>query len=120
MRFTRVVVNVSDMDRSLGFYSEVLGLPVNKSVGNEEHKVAIVGNEGEAQIELIYKKDAAPQNPEFGKGVVISFGVSGLEDAVASIRSRLPGKLAGPISPNPNVTFYLLEDPDGNTIQIFE
>ena len=118
MNFTWVTFHIRDMDKSLSFYRDLLGLKIVREFGDENHKIVFLAGDNETQVELICDKGASIENP--GRGVSVGFGVAGLEEKIAALKDKVSAPIAGPISPNPHIKFYLVPDPDGYTIQLYE
>ena len=118
MKFTWVTFYVSDMEKSLHFYKDLLGLKIVRDFGDENHKIVFLAGDNEAQVELICDKGAVIEN--VGKGMSVGFGVTQLEEKIADLKAKISAQITGPISPGPNIKFYMVPDPDGYTIQLYE
>ena len=118
MKFTWVTLHVSDIEQSLRFYRELLGLKIVREFGDENHKIVFLAGDNETQLELICDKSERIENA--GRGVSVGFGVTGLDEKIAGLKAAVTAPIAGPISPNPHIKFYLIPDPDGYTIQLYE
>ena len=125
MRLLHTMVRVGDLERSIIFYTEVLGMRLlrRKDYPGGRFTLAFVGYGGEAEtavIELTHNWDT--QRYDLGDG----FGHIALEvdDAAAAceaIRSR-GGKVvreAGPMKHGTTVIAFV-EDPDGYKIELIE
>jgi lactoylglutathione lyase len=54
MKFCWVTINVKDMEKSLHFYQEIIGLNINRRMKpNSDREIIFLGS-SETQIELIY------------------------------------------------------------------
>jgi lactoylglutathione lyase len=73
-----LTLRVSDLDDSLAFYRDLLGLAVEREIEGVEHKIVFLGGKEDAKIELIWKRGEKIENG--GKGVSIGFGVSSLDE----------------------------------------
>ena len=118
MKLRWVTLHVSDMDKSVAFYRDLLGLKIDRQFGNEEHMITFFGEGDDAKVELIYQRGAAIENA--GKGVSMGFGVQNLDSVIEELKKHVTAPITGPISPNPGIRFYLVPDPDGYTIQLYE
>ena len=114
MEFRWVSLHVGNLERSLGFYHEVLGLPIGRRIEGD-HRIIFLGREGGPMVELIEEGAVVPGA---GKGISFGFGVPDLEGFMAAIRERTDAPVTGPISPNPQTTFYFVTDPDGYQVQL--
>ena len=125
MRILHTMIRVGDLDRSLAFYTEVLGMRVLRRTDYPEGRftLAFVGYGEESQgavIELTFNWDTSAY--ELGNG----FGHSALEvpdayAACAEIKKR-GGRVtreAGPMKHGTTVIAFV-EDPDGYKIELIE
>jgi catechol 2,3-dioxygenase-like lactoylglutathione lyase family enzyme len=108
-------VFVTDMDRSVRFYTEVLGLRLTQRFGNQWAQV-------EAGRLTIGLHPASTQNPA-GRDGSITLGLlldTKIEDAVGTLQKK-GVKFRGPIAADPNAgKFAYFEDPDGNVLYLME
>jgi len=118
-----VGVMVKDMEASLKFYREVIGLELKDTVtdSNGMIKLAFLGfnRSEETEIELIQGSD--DQLPEQGRVHHFAFTVDDIEEEFSRIQT-LPVKLAGPqISTLPNGSrYFFFRGPDGEMIEFFQ
>ena len=106
---------VTDMDRSVAFYTKVLGLRLTQRFGDHWAQL----DAGRLTIGL---HPASPENTAGRDGsVTIGFVLSEpIEDAVRALQSN-GAKLRGPVAEDPNAgKFAYFEDPDGNVLYIIE
>ncbi len=110
-----VTVYVSDMDRSVKFYSETLGLKLAYRFGN--HWAAIEVGKGLT----IGLHPASAEMPAGRKGsMAIGLELSGsIRDAIATLESR-GVKFSGGANDGKAGAFVSFEDPDGNLLYIAE
>ena len=117
MEFRLTTLRVRDMEVSLAFYHDLLGIEIAESFENAGSRIAMLGKPAQTMIELI-------SNPNIGE-IIPGNGVSiGLEmDAPAELLDALKEKgyaISGPISPVTGLQFFFVNDPDGYTIQLIE
>jgi catechol 2,3-dioxygenase-like lactoylglutathione lyase family enzyme len=108
-------VFVTDMDRSVRFYTEALGLRLTERYGNHWAQV-------EAGRLTIGLHPASARNPAGRDGsITLGLTLSGrIEDAVSSLEQK-GVKFRGPVAVDPNVgKFAYFEDPDGNVLYLME
>ncbi len=117
MKFCWITLNVKDMEESIHFYHEVIGLKIAERflMGNET-EIVMLGENEETKVELICDKNNVVQNSGFS----IGFEVASLEKAMEQLREKNIPIIRGPISPNPSISFFFIKDPDGIEIQIVQ
>lgn len=122
MDFGWVTLSVNDLDQSLSFYQDILGLKLQRRFKpNSDMEIAFVGNTGQTQVELICDKNMAgqtAQNSMCGAGITLGFHTPSLDEALALVKEKNIPILRGPISPDPHIVFFFIQDPDGYEIQI--
>ena len=123
MRVLHTMLRVGDLERSIGFYTEVLGMQLLRRNDYPEGKftLAFVGygaERDEAVIELTFNWGV--DHYELGTGYGhIALEVDVVYDACAAIRAR-GGKItrdAGPMNAGTTVIAFV-EDPDGYPIEL--
>ena len=123
MRLLHTMLRVGDMDRSIAFYTEVLGMTLlrRKDYPDGQFTLAFVGYGNEAEnsvIELTYNWGV--DRYELGTGYGhIALEVEDVYKACEDIRAR-GGKItreAGPMQ-HGNSILAFVEDPDGYKIEL--
>lgn len=123
MRVLHTMLRVGDLERSIGFYTEVLGMQLLRRNDYPEGKftLAFVGYGAErdqAVIELTFNWGV--DHYELGTGYGhIALEVDDVYDACAAIRAK-GGKItrdAGPMNAGTTVIAFV-EDPDGYPIEL--
>jgi len=113
MKFNHVTLQVKDLDESVRFYTEVVGLEVKDKFGDGHGNDIVFVGSGETQVELISTtKDYTP-----GSGISLGFIPSSLEDAKALLSEKGFGAGGEVLSPNPHTHFFFVKDPAGYTVQ---
>jgi lactoylglutathione lyase len=127
MKFLHTMLRVGDMQRSVDFYTRVLGMRVLRTHDVPEYKYSLTflgygeGNaEGGAELELTYNYgvDTYEQGSAFGH---LAVGVPDVAGACERIRG-VGGKVtreAGPVKGGTTVIAFV-EDPDGYKIELIE
>ena len=123
MRILHTMIRVGDLDRSIKFYTEVLGMKLlrRKDYPDGEFTLAFIGYGDEADntvIELTYNwgQDRYDLGTGFGH---IALEVDDVYRATDEIRS-LGGKIirdAGPMNAGTTIISFV-EDPDGYQIEL--
>ncbi|OTA15855.1 glyoxalase/bleomycin resistance protein/dioxygenase [Xenorhabdus vietnamensis] len=125
MRLLHTMIRVGNMQRSIDFYTQVMGMRLLRTSENPEYKysLAFVGYTDENQgavIELTYNWNV--ENYEMGT----AFGhiALGVDDVAATCeRIKLAGgnvvREAGPVKGGTTIIAFV-EDPDGYKIELIE
>lgn len=119
MKHTWTTLQVSDMENSLRFYREIIGLPLKRRLSPDGiMDLVFLGNEGESEIELIYE----PGNKHVhSSGISVGFmSHTTIEELMVLLENNGHKVISPIISPNPNLRFIHVEDPDGHDIQLIE
>lgn len=117
MKFQWTTIQVTNLDNSLKFYKDLLGMKIARVIEGGNHQIVMLGEDDDAKIELIPISTASREN--LGNGVSIGIAFKQLDDLVEKIKSKnIP--VVGPITPMPNIRFFFVNDPDGYTIQLLD
>ena len=125
MRMLHTMLRVGDMQRSVDFYTKVLGMKLLRTTDRPEQKysLAFVGYDDEersAVLELTYNYGV--ERYELGTGFGhIAIGVPDVAAACERVRAS-GGKVtreAGPVKGGTSVIAFV-EDPDGYKIEFIE
>ncbi len=117
MKFQWTTIQVTNLDNSLKFYKDLLGMKIAKVIEGGNHQIVMLGEDDDAKIELIPISTASREN--LGNGVSIGIAFKQLDDLVEKIKSKnIP--VVGPITPMPDIRFFFVNDPDGYTIQLLD
>jgi lactoylglutathione lyase len=115
MKFLWTTILVDNMDESVKFYEEVVGLKLTKRFqAGPGMEISFLG-EGETKIELICNENL--KKLEAGSRVTLGFKVESLEDKFNFIKGKGINILRGPIQPNPSIKYFIIKDPNGVKIQ---
>ena len=114
MRYCWTTVLVKDLDESIAFYRDIVGLPVNRRFeADRGSEIAFLGS-GETQVELIQRK-GPPAEP--GDAVTLGFAVDSLDQTLAFIKEKGIAVESGPFQPNDHIKFFYVLDPNGVKVQ---
>lgn len=117
MKFQWTTIQVTNLDSSLKFYKDLLGMKIARVIEGGNHQIVMLGEDDDAKIELIPISTASKEN--LGNGVSIGIAFKQLDDLVEKIKSKnIP--VVGPITPMPDIRFFFVNDPDGYTIQLLD
>ncbi|MBK5246477.1 MAG: VOC family protein [Peptostreptococcaceae bacterium] len=118
MKFLWTTLQVRDMDKSLSFYQEIVGLKLNhRQLAGPGIEMAFLG-EGDTQIELICNKNNSKAFN--GEGITIGFKVDSLEETMKIIREKGIIVTKEIFIPNPHVKFFFVNDPNSFQVQFVE
>ena len=116
MKFCWCTISVKDMQESLVFYQEIVGLKLNKRyTAGSGIELAFLG-EGETQVELICRQNAQAQ---IGNAISLGFEVKSAEEMMSLVKEK-GLETEGPFAPNPHIVFFYVKDPNGVKIQFVE
>ncbi len=120
MDFCWVTINVTDMDSSVAFYTETVGLSVTRRFKPDPEReiTFLVPGSGGTAVELISNTDNP--KPHHGSDISLGFTVESLEKQAAFLKTRGYEEIDGPYVPNPHISFLYITDPDGIRIQFVE
>jgi lactoylglutathione lyase len=118
MKFLWCSIHVRDLEKSLRFYQEIVGLNVlNRFGAAPGPQFVFLDGEG-SQVELICDGRETP--PALGADISLGFEVQSLDEKMAFVREKGVPVESGPFQPNPHVRFFFVKDPDGLSIQFVE
>ncbi len=117
MKLNWVTLRVNDLEKSLFFYTKLLNLDIAAKFGGPEHPIVMLGKAEEPKLELI--QESHPQIDPSGNGVSIGLEADNLDRLIGVLREN-GYQATGPVSPNPNIRFFFVRDPDGYTVQLVE
>ncbi len=118
MKICWITIYVRDMEESLKFYTQILGLEVKRtfSAGPGMEICFLEGNG--TDLELIC--DAEHKRVTYGQDISVGFTVDSLDQTIAGLIEKGITRITGPISPNPSISFIFITDPNGLKIQLAE
>ncbi|NLN49118.1 MAG: VOC family protein [Clostridiales bacterium] len=116
MKFCFSTLFVKNLEESVQFYHEIIGLPIKGRLQpNPNLEIAFLGDD-EAQIELIH--ESGKDTIDIGKDISWAFAVNSVEEMYQFVKTKNITILSEIIEPMPSVKFFFIEDPNGMKIQI--
>jgi lactoylglutathione lyase len=125
MRILHTMLRVGDLERSVAFYTEVLGMKLLRTTDrpDQKYKLAFVGYDDEVRASVLeltynYGVDKYDLGSAYGH---IAVAVEDAARACADVKKR-GGKVtreAGPVKGGTTVIAFV-EDPDGYKIELIE
>ena len=117
MKYCWTTLHVKNIDQSVKFYQQIVGLPVTRSFDNPQgdKQFVFLGDSG-TQIELIQDVNGIYQ---VGDAITLGFSVGSLDETMQYIRDNGIEVDSGPFQPQRSykVLFFYVKDPDGIRIQ---
>ncbi|MDI9493533.1 MAG: VOC family protein [Bacillota bacterium] len=117
MKFLWCTINVKDMEESIRFYEEVVGLKVVNRFSAGPTEIAFLG-EGETKVELIH--DGSDKWQGNKTGISLGFEAESLDGMMELVKEKGIEITGGPFQPGPDFRFFFIKDPNGVTIQFGE
>jgi lactoylglutathione lyase len=125
MKILHTMLRVSDLDTSIEFYTQVMGMKLLRRRDNEEYRytLAFVGYQDESEgavLELTHNWDTHEYDLGNGYGH-IALEVDDIY-AMCSVIENLKGKISRPPGPvkGGKTVIAFVEDPDGYKIELIE
>lgn len=118
MKFLWVTIHVSDMEKSLGFYQDVVGLKLNRRVSPTPGRDLAFLGEGTTQVELIHDQESQthPQSSSLSLGFQVE-SLAGFQERLKTLSLTVH---SGPFKPVPHLSYLYVLDPDGVKVQFVE
>jgi lactoylglutathione lyase len=122
-RISSFGIEVGDLERSLAFYTEVLGLTVTFTIDNDDlHEVGVSDGQGGPAILLMRHKHAPVPVPAAGakdqKIVFITTDVVALH--ATAVASGSPSDREPTPYPGTDITIAMVRDPDGYLVEMIQ
>lgn len=125
MRFLHTMLRVGDLQRSIDFYTQVLGMKLLRQRDNEEYKYSLAflgfeSNPAQAELELTYNWGQT----EYDMGTAYGHIAIGVKDCYAACEQiKAAGgqvtREAGPVKGGTTVIAFVT-DPDGYKIELIQ
>jgi lactoylglutathione lyase len=117
MEFLWTTIEVKDLEDSVTFYQQIVGLSVSHRIEGGPSSIVFMGD-GETKVELISHRGQPAR--AIGEGISIGFRVANLEEKIAFLSEQGIAIYEGPVAPTPTVRFFYILDPNGVKIQFVE
>lgn len=118
MKFCWSTLNVKNMEETLHFYKDIVGLRENRRFPAGPKMEIVFLGDGDTQIELIC--DKSKKEFDYGSDISWGFQVDSLERLMTTLRENGVDIAQGPVQPNPHTRFIHVNDPNGMRIQFVE
>ena len=125
MRFLHTMLRVGDLQRSIDFYTKVMGMKLLRTTDRPDQKYSLAflgyeANPDQAELELTYNYDIS----QYEMGTAYGHIAIGVENAAATCAAvkAVGGNVtreAGPVKGGSTVIAFV-QDPDGYKIELIE
>lgn len=118
MKFCWSTIRVNDMEESLKFYQEIVGLNISRRFeAGPGVEIGFLGD-GETKVELICDENS--KNVNLGEDISLGFEVDSVDKMMKFLKEKGIDIHSGPFQPNPHTKFFFVMDPNGLKIQFVE
>ncbi|MBC3798577.1 VOC family protein [Acetobacterium tundrae] len=118
MNLSWVTLTVKNIDESLNFYTEVVGLTLaSRRPAGPQMELAFLGD-GETKLELVCNQ--AVTEFDMGQSISLGFAVASVDETMAALQEKGIAIHSGPFQPAPYIRFFFITDPNGLKIQLIE
>lgn len=118
MKFNFVTIHVKDLERSVRFYEDILGMKTARRFPAGPNMEIAFMADGPAEIELICDKGA--ELPLYGEWPSLGIETEDLDKTMEDMKKKGVEIVSGPFQPNPHTRFFFIHDPDGVNLEIIE
>lgn len=127
MKFLHTMLRVGDLQRSINFYTKVMGMNLLtiKDMPEQKYTLAFLGYgagnaDGSAELELTYNHGVSSYEPGTAYGH-IALGVSDVAATCAQIRAAGGNVVrdAGPVKGGTTIIAFV-QDPDGYKVELIQ
>ncbi|WP_027399380.1 VOC family protein [Anaerovorax odorimutans] len=117
-KYLWTTITVNNLEESIKFYNEILGLKVNRRFAAGPGKEIAFLGEGDTKIELVCDSNIKIENRS--SGISLGFKVENLDETLKMTEEKGIKMTKGIFQPNPHVKFFFVNDPNGIDIQFVE
>ncbi|MCR6544838.1 VOC family protein [Dehalobacterium formicoaceticum] len=117
MKFCWCTIKVNNLEESLKFYQDIVGLNLDHRFKSGPVEIAFMGND-ETKLELLH--DETANQVDMGQDISLGFEVESVDKMMAFLKEKGIAIHSGPIQPNPHVRFFFVLDPNGLKVQFVE
>jgi len=118
MTFLWTTITVKNMEESLKFYQDIVGLPLNaRFEAGPGMEICFLGDD-ETKVELICIEKM--DKPNLGSDISMGFAVKSVDEKMAFLDEKGIKIHSGPFAPNPHTKYFFILDPNGLKIQFVE
>lgn len=118
MKFRWVTIMVKDLEESIEFYRDIVGLEINRRFAAGPGREIVFLGAGGTEVELIY--DQSQQDCRCGDSISLGFQVDSVEKMMEFVAQKGFPVHSGPFEPNSQTKFFFILDPNGVKVQFVE
>ena len=120
MGYLWTTIKVKNLEESIEFYQDIVGLKVQRrfEAGPEREIAFLAASAGETEVELI--ADQGKEDIDIGQDISLGFEVDSAVQKIKFLKDKGIEIESGPVSPNPQIEFFYVLDPNGVKIQFVE
>lgn len=120
MAYLWTTLKVKNLEESIEFYQDIVGLKIQRrfKAGPKSEIAFLAAGKNKTEVELIEEKEI--EKIDIGKDISLGFEVDSVKGKMDFLKERGIEIYEGPISPNPDVEFFFILDPNGVKIQFVE
>lgn len=107
MTFSWATIRVRNLEDSLAFYHNLLGLPIHDRFGPPGHQIVMLGTDPGTKLELIESAEPLPEVP--APGLSLGFAPENMRKLLSTLEAA-GISCPPPMSPNPSLRFYFIQD----------
>lgn len=120
MNYLWTTINVRDLEKSIEFYQEIVGLKLKRKFkAGPQKRIAFMGT-GEEQTEIELIEDQNKSECKLGSDISLGFEINSVKEKIEFLKAKEIEIESGPISPQPEIEFFFILDPNGLRIQLVE
>ena len=120
MEFLLVTLYVSDLEKTIGFYEDIVGLKTESRFSPAPALEIVFLSDGKSQTKLELISSSESPQVTVGKDYSLGFKVDSADAMMDMVKEKNIPLASEMISPQPNVKFFFVLDPDGRKVQFVE
>ncbi|MBP6492044.1 MAG: VOC family protein [Clostridia bacterium] len=120
MKFLWTTIHVKNLDESIAFYSDLLGLKMMRRFpAGPEMEIAFMGNEAEGETLVEFIEDKSNRDVTFGEFISLGFAVDSVDEMLNTVKEKSIPVHSGPFDV-PGSRYFCIKDPNGLILQLFQ
>ena len=120
MNFLWVTITVNNLDESIKFYEDIIGLKLSsrRRSGGDKEIAFLEDGKSITLVELYCYDEGSPVL--VGQDYSIGFETDSVEECIKLANEKNLKILSDILQPSPKVKFFFIADPDGRKVQLLE